>query len=401
MKFLVAQIGARRGYAVPQVLAEAGLLDRFYTDMTASHGLGKAAWSLRGVVPPLRRLDSRRVPQSLQSFTQTFESAYGQYLIERGLRKAGAFGAFTRRLGSAMSERGLGKATHFYNMMGELTPLLRTAHRADLETFTEIFILLSAYRKVDEECRKFPGIQEPTTPAWREHLHRWLDEVLSLTKKAIVPSDSVASDLVENFGFPAERVGIVPYSVDASWFSVRNEPLAGRVLFAGTAELRKGVQYAGLAAQKLGERHFQFRVAGNVERRMAGHAMMSKITFLGRISQEALKEEMSLCDVFILPTLGEGSAEVVYQAMAAGLPTITTPAAGSVITHGADGWIVQEGNAEALAEAVLMLKEDRPLRDRIARQARLTAGRYTTEDYGRRLLGQIAPTHHVPTPANS
>ena len=85
---------------------------------------------------------------------------------------------------------------------------------------------------------------------------------------AICPSEWVRDDLVRNFGFPSERTAIVPYGVNPELFSVRNEPVRGRILFAGTAELRKGIHYLAAAAEKLLERRLrcEFRVAGNVER---------------------------------------------------------------------------------------------------------------------------------------
>ena len=49
--------------------------------------------------------------------------------------------------------------------------------------------------------------------------------------------------------------------------SVPDEPVRGRILFAGTADLRKGIHYLAMAAEKLVEHglHYEFRVAGNVE----------------------------------------------------------------------------------------------------------------------------------------
>ena len=58
-------------------------------------------------------------------------------------------------------------------------------------------------------------------------------------------------DLVQNFGLPSERAAVVPYGVNPELFSVRNEPVRGRILFAGTADLRKGIHYLAMAAEKL------------------------------------------------------------------------------------------------------------------------------------------------------
>jgi len=389
MKFLVAQIGARRGYAVPAILEQAGLLDRFFTDFCEGRGLGRFVGGARALFPFGRGLSGRQLPANLCAKTRTFDAEFIRYLLVKNDANADAFDTFAARLGERMVRAGLGRATHFYSMLGEVTPLLEAAHKSGLATTTEIFVLLSAYKKVDAECAKFPGLGTPTTKSWRDHLHRWLDRVLDATTLALAPADSVAEDLVSEFGFPASRIAVVPYAADDVWFTLRNEPERGRIFFAGTVSLRKGIQYFGWAASQTSARGFSFRVAGNVERALSSHPMMKDLVFLGRISRERMKSELEKCDLFVLPTVAEGSAEVVYQAMAAGVPVITTPAAGSVIRHGVDGWIVPESNAEALLEAVLQLCDDRPLRDSLAAAARVRAGDFTWANYGQRLLAAV------------
>src|SRR6266487_1742196 len=75
MKFIVAQIGARRGYAVPAILEKAGMLERFYTDITGDLDLGKLL-STGAMLPfpdnPAPRLAGRRLPPSIRAKTTTF-----------------------------------------------------------------------------------------------------------------------------------------------------------------------------------------------------------------------------------------------------------------------------------------------------------------------------------------
>ena len=70
MKFIVAQIGARRGYAVPAILEKAGMLERFYTDITGDVALGRF-FSAVGALPFLgqspRRLMGRRLPRHIRA----------------------------------------------------------------------------------------------------------------------------------------------------------------------------------------------------------------------------------------------------------------------------------------------------------------------------------------------
>src|SRR5438270_14085005 len=75
MKFIVAQIGARRRYAVPAILKKAGILERFYTDITGDLAFG-AFLSAMAVLPflrkPVRRLALRRLPENIRRKTTTF-----------------------------------------------------------------------------------------------------------------------------------------------------------------------------------------------------------------------------------------------------------------------------------------------------------------------------------------
>ena len=60
---------------------------------------------------------------------------------------------------------------------------------------------------------------------------------------------------------------------------------------------------------------------------------------------------MAAADVFVFPSLFEGSAVVTYEALACGLPGIVTAEAGSVVRDGVDGLIVPARDVEALAAA--------------------------------------------------
>src|SRR5260221_13488764 len=68
MRFIVAQMGARRSYAVPMVLQQAGLLERFYTDFAGNVGCGECLVRLArvlGLKAAADRLHQRRVPAAV------------------------------------------------------------------------------------------------------------------------------------------------------------------------------------------------------------------------------------------------------------------------------------------------------------------------------------------------
>jgi glycosyltransferase involved in cell wall biosynthesis len=87
--------------------------------------------------------------------------------------------------------------------------------------------------------------------------------------------------------------------------------------------------------------------------------------------------------------LAEGSAEVTYEALAAGLPVITTRSAGSVVRDGIEGFIIPERDPEKLTVAIRQIVEDRSLRDRMSVAARTRARDYTWQRYAGRLLAVL------------
>jgi glycosyltransferase involved in cell wall biosynthesis len=396
--FITIQIGARRSYAVPSILAEAGMLEAFYTDLCADVGLGALISRLcpdvlkRGSV---KNLLERRLPSNLHNKVNTFSTPVFRYLLRKQLagnnleRAARTFTQFQFELGDAMIRRGVGQATHLYTMLGEGTPFLRFAKDSGLTTVTDIIILLNTHYIIKAEREKFPGIEPEPNEQLVEETFEWLREVCSLTDWAIAPSEAVRQDLALNFGFPKQRCFVVPTAANCSWFNLENQPVKGRVLFVGTAQLRKGIHIFGMAAQKLSHRSYEFRVAGGVSEIVRQHSLTEKLTFLGRVPRSEIKQEYAQADIFVLPTLAEGSAGATYEALAAGVPVITTEAAGSVVRDSIDGFIVPEGDAEALADRIEELVENRELRDRMAAAARERAKDFTWERYAERLLSVV------------
>src|SRR5258708_39110896 len=88
MKFVVAQIGARRSYAVPAILEEAGMLERFYTDITSnvySRPLASLASALPLIRKHARRLAGRQLPEDIRAKTMSFPALSLGYNLRRAM----------------------------------------------------------------------------------------------------------------------------------------------------------------------------------------------------------------------------------------------------------------------------------------------------------------------------
>jgi glycosyltransferase involved in cell wall biosynthesis len=90
---------------------------------------------------------------------------------------------------------------------------------------------------------------------------------------------------------------------------------------------------------------------------------------------------MAAADVFVFPSLFEGSAVVTYEALASGLPSIVTPAAGSVARDGIEGLEVAVADVEGLAGSMERLGTDEGLRAEMAGRARERAEAFGWDRY--------------------
>jgi glycosyltransferase involved in cell wall biosynthesis len=393
-RFICVQTGARRNYAVPTILYRSDLLELFYTDLCANAGLGK---KIKEFLPQplqtasIKRLLNRKIDVALEHKVCTFDEVYLRYLLNKKIAKADplkqylSLFKFHQDFSKAMIRRGVGEATHVFSMYNEGYQFLEFAQQQGLKTISEVYVSPLTFEIVQEEREQYPEL-EPAIPQEIIH-HRadWFSQYCKFVDMFIVPSHFVMNG-VKQFGVNPDQCQLVPYAVGDSWFGLPSVPVPKRILLVGTADLRKGIHILGMAAQKLRHRNYEFRVAGEVTEAVRHHPLTQHLCFLGRVPRSQMQSEYAQADLFVLPTLAEGSAEAVYEALAAGLPVVTTEAAGSVVRDGVEGFIVPERDSVTLADRIEAIAEDRVLRDTMAFAARLRAKDYTWDKYSERLL---------------
>jgi len=193
-----------------------------------------------------------------------------------------------------------------------------------------------------------------------------------------VPSTFCAETFIAR-GVLSSKVAVTPYGVDLDSFHPRTKEEGSspfRILFAGRVSLRKGVPYLLAAFRELRRAHpsIELWIAGVVEREVAQilHAQPSPVVMLGHLPRERLMETYRDASVLVLPSLEEGLATVMGQAMASGLPVIATPNSGApdLITDGTEGFIVPIRSSDAIRERVDQLIEDPASREDMGRRAR-------------------------------
>jgi len=206
----------------------------------------------------------------------------------------------------------------------------------------------------------------------------------------IAPSDHVVKEC-KKLGIPPRKIIKNPFGVDIENYVPGKKSSKFTCLFVGVLERRKGIEYLLKAWKKLNLTDAELLICGRktkttekIIKRLGGS---KTVRFLGQVKHNKLPQIYQECSLFVFPSLKEGSAKVTYEAMATGLPVITTPNAGSVVRDGKDGFIVPEKDTRAIAEKILYFYRHPKLVNTMGKSARKHVEKFTWEAYGKRVVG--------------
>lgn len=387
-------------YAVPRVLHGAGRLEHFFTDLCATKGWPRWCGLLPDRVAPdgLRRLGGRKlldVPGERITAFNLFGLRYARQRrrarspdeLMRSFLWAGR--AFCRRVAS----RGLGEAAGVYAFNSAALELFDAAKARGRRCVLEQTIVPRRveHRLLQRERERFP--------AWRGEadggraLERYCEREEAEWGLAdrILCGSAFVRDGIAECGGPAERCIIVPYGVDRRLALPprpdRDGPL--RVVVVGAVGLRKGSPHVLAAARRLRGKAV-FRMVGAVEAPPAAAAQLADaVELTGSVPHSAMAPHYAWADVFLLPSLCEGSATAVYEALAASLPVVCTPNSGSVVRDGTDGIIVPAADSESIVAALTRLTADPALRRHMGENAHARAAAFDLAAYGRSLTAAL------------
>jgi hypothetical protein len=390
VKVLVCQHGARHRYAIARILEEAGMLSRLYTDSSEHSILGRISRRLgRRIRGPIGRLSNREIegipPEKVFSTDAIFWSGLFR------LRRDPPIVLCHRRhktLSRVMQRWGTADADTLYTMYHEGLDFIRYAKDKGLRIIVDVFIHPMTDRIVNRECLNHPGWQTPVTESVLEFADSLIRQALGLADVALCPSQWVAEGVSALSPAAARKVRICPYGSSITYGGRVNDPVPGRVFYAGGCPVRKGLPDLARAADILKTKYppMDFRVAGITDPAICHRPECRNLTFLGNLSGEQMQEEFLSADMFVLPTHAEGLASAVIEAIAAGCPVITTRQAGVSIRDGVDGVLLTPGDSEALAGAIEKICRDRSLRATLAANTRTLAAEYTMEAWRGRLV---------------
>lgn len=248
--------------------------------------------------------------------------------------------------------------------------------------------LRSGLRTLTEEraaSPEFSGVSfGDTSEAW---IARNTHEAL-LADRVVVPSEYVRDTMVEN-GRDCASIDLLPFPIDVVRFTPATAPRNDgkmRALFVGQIGLRKGVKYILEAARLLARPDIEIVLVGGI---VDGSDWLKRYDGLYRhianVPYAEMPDIFRAADVFVFPSLHEGSAMAVNEALASGLPSIVTPNAGAIVRDGIEGFVVPLRDVSAIADRLARLADDGELRRRMAAAARTRAETHDAAAYAARL----------------
>ena len=170
----------------------------------------------------------------------------------------------------------------------------------------------------------------------------------------------------------------------------KNKPL--RVLFAGSMSQRKGLGDLFAAFRLLNTNKIELIVMGSLQAPMNFYRNEFKnFTYEPGRQHEKVLELMRSCDVLCLPSIVEGRALVMQEAMSQGLPVIITPNTGGedLIIEGETGFLVPIRSASLIAEKISLLLDNRETVFEMGAMARKHALSYTWKKYHQQIIQNL------------
>ena len=212
------------------------------------------------------------------------------------------------------------------------------------------------------------------------------------TRRVIAVSDLIRRDLAQFFR-RADGVKVIYHGVDSELFHPRNRMLCrdrlrlelgaapGQCLALFVGGLWKGAAAAVRAAARVdGVRLVLVSPSNTDADRAVVHAEGAADRVVFHPFSRHIEQFYAAADVFLFPTIYETYGMVISEAMASGLPVITSRAAGAaeLIEHGETGWLTADPwNVDQIAEGLQALADDSGLRQRMGAAARSKIEAYT------------------------
>lgn len=217
-------------------------------------------------------------------------------------------------------------------------------------------------------------------------------------------------DVLRAHGIPAERVHFLPNGLDLDWMNRTEDRVASRARFSLPAGARVVLFLARLVDSKRpldavasfaraagADKDAHLVIAGDgplrgaCERAAREAGVAERVHFAGIIPHDDVPALLAACDLFVSTSALTNRALPTCEAMMCGVPVLVydTGDTATVVRHGESGWLVSDGDVDALAAGMTQLLGDGAVRERLAEGGRRVA-RDTFTSWERRLALELA-----------
>lgn len=190
-----------------------------------------------------------------------------------------------------------------------------------------------------------------------------------------VPSQFVADSFVQ-MGVPRDKLFLNPYGARLERFHrvAKPDSASFTLIFVGQVGLRKGFLYLLEAFGRLRHPHKKLKVIGAVLpeiQPLLDRYDLHQVEFLGPVPNDQLPHHYSTAHAMVLPSIEEGLAMVIGEALACGCPVIASEHTGArdLFSEGVEGFIIPIRAVESLADRLQNLVDDEALRQRMSEAA--------------------------------
>jgi len=243
--------------------------------------------------------------------------------------------------------------------------------------------ILTQNELLQEEYKRWGVSEKPIRPWVIKKCLAEFEEADYIT----VPSQFAYDSMVQR-GVAEKKLLLIPFGVTLEEFGSYNKESIFVALFVGEVGLRKGIPYLLQAWSELNLKDAELwlvgAVAADIKKVVEKYRDCEDIKFLG--FRRDVPELMAKADIFVFPSIEEGSALVTYETMAAGLPVITTPNAGSLVRDSLDGYLIPIRDPDALAERIEFFYKYPEQAKVMGESGRERVSAFTWERYGEELV---------------
>lgn len=396
MEVTVSHSGKQHAYRHANSLQQLGCLNRFVTSTYYKPN----CWPdrLARLVPRidhalrkrfLQNLDSRLVSRNL---TLELPELWYRNVLKNRIKAEEAMFRRDTKFDKWVARKFVGKSDLLWGFQGSCFESLKVAKAVGQLAVCEFATahVTAAIRILSEESQKHPEwagtISNFRFPDWYQQR---LEQEAESADICIAASSFTKNSLTE-VGVKEDAIRILPLGSDVDQFQFHARKADGplKVLFVGGIGQRKGIKYLLQAMQKLSSPNVKLQLLGPLPADETPlKEWSSQFEYLGLTNQDGVARYMQQADILVLPSVFEGFGLVIVEAMATGMPVITsTHSCGpEVIREGVDGFVLEPDDIDGLAHKIAWCAEHRNELVTMGREAHERAQQFSWKAHQDRL----------------